>query len=1246
MARRRATREIEADLEAEVDAEAAPLPRSRRRIRRRHKLLLVLLLLVGLVIAAPTIVGSTPLRDVLLAKALPPSAAQLSGTGATFSWISGQTVTGLTLVDADGATVATVESASIDRSLVALFANSRHLGKIVLTQPVVRIETRGASSNLEELVRAIAVAAAQSELQTPQSTEGAPTTIAQVEVVEGTVYGRDAATGQEWRIDQLTATASPSEAREWQATAAGFLTLGAATGAPPGAPIDGAGRFKLAFHPGDKGAQQLDILADRLPLAPLEPWLARGVAGARVLGVASADLKLNWVSEAAAASWTAMGKVDAADVRFTADALAGDTLELATASLAVDATLAADKISARQFAARSEWFEAEGAGDFDLAQLAGASLQQLPRTDARLTARVDLPQLTRMMPRTVRLRQGVRIDSGTAEASLHSLVEDGVRRWKFAAAVENLLGADGERTIRWTEPVELGADVADSPAGPQLKQLIARSPFAELTVDGAEGGFEGQGRFDLAQLADQAGQFLDLSAWQLRGTGEGSFSWRDAGADQFAASALVDLANIDVRRSGQTVWVDPEVHLELQAAGTRANSRPVELRTGSALVRGPRDTLAVELLEPVELASAEPTWFVSVKGDGPLDSWAGRARPWAPTVPDELAGQTTLSCRLRLSASLVELTQSQLSIRDFRTRVAGAEILEPRIEASGDLSWNAAARALTSQDLTLASSTVAGRARGVQIELSETGSPIVRGDIAFRGDLERIAAWAGRVGVDGALWPRGQAEGRMQLASDGSGASATIAMKSTPFTLVRSDGAGAPPAIAWNEPALQFAADAVYTQAEDRLQLTNLRLDGQTVTLTGGGEIAEVRTAGLVRGDVTVNYDSAELGKLLATYLGPGVRITGGNSAHVVAQGRLHTTDPLAPSPSRGGSTEHGQPEVARAQVVPQTQPSGRGEEAGTPVAIQSVSTSRLQPPASSLPHWSRRWQLSAETAWSAADLYGLPVGQAAVTASIRDGQIQFQPLDVAVGQGRLTAQPRALLDPPPRVLQLAAGPLVSNVAVSAEVSDAMLKYAAPILANATRISGTFSLTTEGVTVPLGEPNKMSAQGQLRMHQLSVLPGPGLEDIVGIIQRLQQAARARPEDLLGAIVQQPATPTSGITMQEQTIDVQVVDGRVYHRNLKFMVDDVPVTSYGSVGFDQTLALVITVPVQEKWVRGTPALHGLIGRPIEIPVHGTMTQWNVDEKAVTAFLAQAAQTAVSGAVGGELNKLFDGLFRKQ
>ncbi len=1241
MARKRRAREVDED--EEEDAEEV-LVRRCRRPRWRRRFLAFVILVGGLVAAGPTIIAKTPLRNVLLSSALPPGSAQLGVAGAEFSWISGQALVGVTLADAVGTPIATIERATVDRSLVALAANRRHLGKIVVTRPVINLETRVGGSNLEDLLDKIAAAVAQQNPQTPDDGPSTPT-VAEIEILEGTVLGRDAVTGQVWRIDGLALSASQTPEGAWQSTGGGVLTLGAvpptvAASLPtPGANEASPGRFKFQLNPADAAAsvasQQLGIIADRLPLAPLEPWLARVLPGARLLGTSSADLKITWSSPAEGTgdtiagfvpTYAAAGKLDAADVRFTADALAGDLVELPTAAIAIDATLAGTRLASRHFTARTTWLDAEATGEFDLAQLTTFSPTQLPMTDALLSARVDLPQLTRMLPRTLRLRPGVRIDSGKLELTARSAAVDAGRTWTVAAVVENLLGHDGTRAIRWTEPVEAGVDLADAPAGPQLKRLLLRSPFASLTAEGAAGGIEGQLAFDLEDLASQLGQFVDLSAWQLRGTGQGTFSWRDTGADKFAASASLDCTNIDVRKDGRVVWVDPQLRVEAQSNGLRVGARPVRFEAATALMRGPSDSLELELLEPVDLAAADRNWFLRVKGDGPLDSWAGRLRPWVAAVPDELSGQSTVNARVRLAGGLVEFTQSQVSINDFRTRLAGKELIELRIEAGGDFRWDSARRAIESQNLTIASSTIAATARGVDIRLADVGPPTVRGVVAFRGDLERIAAWAGMVGAPGGLWPRGQGVGRMELASDATRASANLTLNAEPFSLVRlspppSQGgarggipaasvstasvpnppSGLQPTIAWNEPALALATEIAYTHADDRLQLTNLRLDGQTVKLSGAGAIDQLRTAGVARGDVNVTYDSAELAKLLATYLGPGIRIQGANAARITMEGRLVSRD------------------------------------------AQSAERSAA-PPNESAAHWSRRYNLTAETGWAAANLYGLPIGQAAVTANIRDGQIQFHPIDLAVGQGRLTAQPRVLLDPPPQVLQLAAGPLVSNVAVSEEVSQAMLKYAAPILADATRTSGSFSIITEGVTVPLGDPKLIESKGRVTMHQLAILPGPGLADVVTLIQRLELLSKGR-DNILGAI-SQPTKPVKGITMTERTIDVQVVGGRVYHRNLEFLIDDVPVTSYGSVGFDQSISLVLRVPVQEKWVRGTRELQPLIGKTIEIPVSGTMSRWNVDERAVGAFLAQAAQTAVGGAIESEINKALEGLFRKK
>jgi translocation and assembly module TamB len=1261
MARKRIAREIEDD--EELDDEVADIVvRRRRRPRWRRRFLVFIALVIALVTFGPTIVAKTPLRNLLATSALPPNSAQVAISDASFSWISGQSVAGVTLSDAAGKPIATIERASIDRSLVALAANKRHLGKIVVTRPVMNLETRDGGSNVEDLVQRIAEAAAEqvrNSVAPTTESSGVPT-LAEIEIIEGTILGRDTVTNQLWRVDGLALTVRPNESSAWEATAAGVLTLGAE--APNASSQTSApGRFKLQLAPipastatvapNDPTPQQLNLIADRLPLAPLEPWLARLLPQARLLGVASADLHLQLhkagngiagpqrVDDVAhdqtgdtiagfmpRASVT--GKLDAADVRFSAAALSGDLVELPTAAIAIDADVAGSRLNARQLTIDADWLKGSATGDFDLAQLASASLDRLPPADALVSGSVDLPRLTRMLPRTLKLREGVRIDSGELEISGSSKTSDTGRHWTLAAVVQNLLGHDGTRAIRWTDPVEAGVNLVDSPAGPQIERVAFDSPFASVLAEGAGGGLEGELKFNLDQLATQLGQFVDLSAWQLHGTGQGTFSWRDTGADKFAASAVLDCLQIDVRRDGRVVWVDPQLRVELKGDGRRIGAKPVRVETGTATMRGAGDTLELELLEPVDLAAPDHDWFVKVSGQGPLDSWAGRLRPWVAAVPAELAGQATVNARLRLSAATIEIAQSQLSIIDFRTRIGTTELIEPRIEAGGDLIYDAARRAIESQNLTIASSTIAASGRGVDIRLADTGPPTVRGDIAFRGDMERIAAWAGMVGVPGSLWPRGQGVGRMQLASDATSASANLTLTAEPFTLIRSASAaiassrgGNPPgpssssslqpAIAWSEPKLELATQLAYTHADDRLQMTNLRLDGQTVKLVGAGTVDQLRTVGNARGELAITYDSGELAKLVAAYLGPGVRLTGASQARVLATGQMFSRDAQS--------------------------------------AQRSASLISLQPPASSLPsaasHWSRRFNLTTEAGWTAANLYGLPIGAATLTANVRDGQIQFNPLDLAVGQGRLTAQPRVLLDPPPQALQLAAGPLVSRVAISEEVSDSMLKYAAPILANATRMSGSFSIITEGATVPLGDPKLMTTTGRVTMHDLTILPGPGLADVVSLIQRLETLSKGR-DNLLGALTQQPTQPVKGISMNERTVDVQVTGGRVYHRNLEFLIDDVPVSSTGSVGFDQTISLMLRVPVQEKWVRGTRELQPLIGQVIEIPVSGTMSRWNVDERAISGFLAKAAQTAVGGAIENELNKALEGLFKKQ
>jgi translocation and assembly module TamB len=1318
------------------------LPSSRRARRRnsggrRWKLLFVLVALVVLLLAAPTIIAKSPLRNTFLGNALPPGAGRLTASDAAFSWTGGQALAGVAYLDAKGSQQFAAELIHTSRSLIGFLSNRNDLGTLTITRPILQIETRDGGSSVEDLVAQLADAAAKAA-QDPTSGPSEPKSF-ELAIIDGTIIGRDLSTGQQWQISGLSATAKPLAAGGWDVMADGAMKLGspavipaAANGQlaggprPPGAAptdaaaplasaIDQAGRFKIHLAPaaaangtggGDAPARkELLVVADRLPLAPLEPWLARVVPGARLTGEASPDLTVTWANVAPGSAGglndqatqpavsnvaqppgeaggysnvTAKGKIDAANLRFTSHALAGDLLELATVAVNLDAALVGDRLLANACTARGDWLQAELNGEFNLDEIQRLSLKSLPTSDATITARAELPQLTRMLPRTLRLRPGVRVDAGSIEITARSAKTAAARNWTVGAALQDLVGTDGQRPIRWTKPFEIGVDAIDTADGPQLQRALLRSTFASATADGTAGGLEGELQFNLDELAEELGQFQDLSAWKLHGTGAGKFSLRDTGVDRFAVSAELDLQQIDVQREGKVVWNDPQVRVEIQAAGSRLDFQPQRIETATVMMRGPADTLTAELLEPINLVDANRSWFLKINGNGPLEQWAGRLRPWVAGVPEQLAGQSTISAQLRAAPGLLQVDQSKISVQNFAAKVGQTQINEQGIEAAGDFRWEAAARQFASKAYQLSSSSIAFGTRDVSIQFTESGPPLARGDVAFRGDFDRLAAWGDLLGAQsGGVRPRGQFVGRLQLASDAQRATATLNATAEPLQLVNSaDGS-----IAWNEPKVEFATVATYTSANDQLQLTNINLTGKTVRMEGSGGVEQVRTAGVVSGDVNVTYDAAELARLLTTYLGPNVQITGANQARLQATGQLYansaglSSNGSAPSPSWGG-LERGA-DATNAVTTSDTPPlspppQGEGDQSwnnspipGTPSSFASIQ----QPASSTLPHWSRRWQLATQTGWTAANVFGLPIGPAQLAASIRDGQAQFTPLELTVGPtGKVSLTPRVLLDADPQILELAPGQAITNVAISAEVSDRMLKYAAPIVAGAARTEGSFSFFLNGAQIPLRQPKQGKLDGRLTIHNLAVTPGPMIQNIATLVQQIDALSKNSQNigqnltdnlnqgfgninqgigSILGAVSPQKPTaaePIKGITMSEKAIDVTIAEGRVYHKNLEFLIDDVPVRSNGSVGFDETLNLVIEIPIQQKWVGSKPALQSLVGQVIQIPVSGTFAKPQVDNRAVGNFLAQAAQQAAGGIIGEELNKAFDKILK--
>jgi translocation and assembly module TamB len=167
-----------------------------------------------------------------------------------------------------------------------------------------------------------------------------------------------------------------------------------------------------------------------------------------------------------------------------------------------------------------------------------------------------------------------------------------------------------------------------------------------------------------------------------------------------------------------------------------------------------------------------------------------------------------------------------------------------------------------------------------------------------------------------------------------------------------------------------------------------------------------------------------------------------------------------------------------------------------------------------------------------------------------------------------------------------------------------LLKYAMPVLAEA-NLSGEFSLDVDGWRVPLFAPEKASGSGRLVIDRLDVEPG--------LLMRQLSQSFGHPEAIRLA--------------QAMAVPVSMADGRIHHRDLKFTLGNVTVTSRGSVGVDQTLALVAEVELPRSAATNLPLFDAV--QRLSIPIGGTLDHPAVDREGLRASGKDLFRDAIDG-----------------
>ncbi len=257
--------------------------RSRHRRQPLRKLLILLAIFAAIVAALPTIVAKTPLRNTLLSYALPDDALRVTVDDASLGWLSPPAIMGVTVRDAAGNQLATVESIRMNRSPLALASNWHELGEIEVQRPVVYLAIRPGGTNWQDaLAPFLADAKSNAAADTTQSESAIPTVA--FRVVDGTVLVEETATAQRWRLFALNAQLDTHGAADGlpACSIAGQLDTGSTAG-PANAPAS----FAAALT-NDQGRQQLTLATAEHPARSRRAVAADGDAGR------GAEWRIDW----------------------------------------------------------------------------------------------------------------------------------------------------------------------------------------------------------------------------------------------------------------------------------------------------------------------------------------------------------------------------------------------------------------------------------------------------------------------------------------------------------------------------------------------------------------------------------------------------------------------------------------------------------------------------------------------------------------------------------------------------------------------------------------------------------------------------------------------------------------------------------------------------------------------------------------------------------------------------------------
>lgn len=207
------------------------------------------------------------------------------------------------------------------------------------------------------------------------------------------------------------------------------------------------------------------------------------------------------------------------------------------------------------------------------------------------------------------------------------------------------------------------------------------------------------------------------------------------------------------------------------------------------------------------------------------------------------------------------------------------------------------------------------------------------------------------------------------------------------------------------------------------------------------------------------------------------------------------------------------------------------------------------------------------ETGFRSAQVYGIPLGATKLEPRLEGGVIRLPMTTIEAAEGRINIGGELDLVGEVTVSLPQRIDLLDKIKVTPQLAKHVLTRFNPIFGQATKIRGRINLMTRDVTIPLGPSMTTggSGSGRLDLRGFRIKPG-------GLLAELLHFGGFAQEEM--------------VTVKVKGADFVIKEGRLRYDDFTMIFGDglFDLKFYGSVGFDDTLDLVVSIPIRENLLR--------------------------------------------------------------